>query len=76
MASFNYAGRGHVASLSDRQEMGNLLNKLTHALSEVLYWTQMYTKKFRINIPPPTRGMYERFFGTQEAQAKHNKRLE
>ena len=35
------------------KETGNLLNKLTHFVSEVLYWTQMYTKKFQINIPPP-----------------------
>ena len=74
MSPFSYAGRSPSNPICDGQEMGNLLNKLTHhAVSEVLYWTQMYTQ---IDIPPPTRGMYERFFGTQEAQAKYNKRLE
>ena len=53
MSPFSYAGRSPSIPIYDGQEMGNLLNKLTHFVSEVLYWTQMYTKKFQINIPPP-----------------------
>ena len=66
MSPFSYAERSPSTSMCDGQEMGNLLNKLFHVVSEVLYWTQMYTKKFQINIPPPTRGMYENIFYTQK----------
>ena len=56
---------------NEDKEMGNLLN-LTHAVNAVLNWTQMYAKKFQINIPPPVRGTYERFFDFEKTKKKHH----
>ena len=56
MPSFNYAGRGQVASFYDGQEMGNLLNKLTHVVNIVFYWTKTYIAINKISLPPPYYG--------------------
>ena len=68
MNAFSYAGRSPSIPICNGQEMGNLLNKLTHFVNTIeIIYASIRKQAFTNYHPPPTIGTYERFFDTQEA---------